>query len=218
MPKQRRAALYLRVSTDRQTTDNQRAALVAEAERRGWQVVATYEDSGISGAKGRAHRPGLDALLRDATRGRFDVAMCWALDRLGRSLPDLIGTLQELESAHVDLYIQQQSIDTTAPAGRLFFHMLGAFAEFERAMIQARVVAGMERARKAGKRVGRPRVGREKDAAAREARAKLDKRIRAALMAGGTIHGTARELGCTVGAVRRIKDAMRAAPGSTAPD
>jgi DNA invertase Pin-like site-specific DNA recombinase len=85
MPKTKRAALYLRVSTDGQTTENQRLALEAVAAQRGWSVGATYDDNGISGAKGRVNRPGLDALLNDATRGRFDVAMVWAMDRLGRT-------------------------------------------------------------------------------------------------------------------------------------
>ena len=98
-----RAALYTRVSTDSQTTDNQRQALTAEAARRGWLIVAEYEDAGISGAKSRDKRPGLDSMLTDATRGKFDVLMSWAVDRIGRSLRDLLNTLGDLEGAHVDL-------------------------------------------------------------------------------------------------------------------
>src|SRR5206468_1837225 len=101
----------------------------------------------------------LDAMLRDAVRRRFDVAMVWAVDRLGRSLPDLVNTMQELHGAKVDLFIHQQALDTTTPAGRAMFGMLGVFAEFERAMIQSRVTAGLERARAAGVKLGRPRVG-----------------------------------------------------------
>src|SRR6516162_143898 len=105
MAKTKRAALYLRVSTDGQSVENQRLALQAVAAQRGWHVVAGYDDNGISGAQGRDRRPGLDALLNDATRGRFDVAMVWAMDRLGRSLADLIDTLlRVLEAAKVDLY------------------------------------------------------------------------------------------------------------------
>jgi DNA invertase Pin-like site-specific DNA recombinase len=100
--KPRRAALYLRVSTDGQTVDNQRLALEAVCEQRGWQVVQVYSDNGVSGAKGRNLRPGLDALLKDASRGRFDVVMAWALDRLGRSLLDLLDTLGELEGDSID--------------------------------------------------------------------------------------------------------------------
>ena len=118
MAKPKRAALYLRVSTDQQTTENQRIALTEVAEQRGWIVVEEYEDAGISGSKGREQRPGLDKLLKDASRGKFDVVMAWAVDRLGRSLQDLIGTLEGLKAAKVDLFLHQQAVDTTTPAGR----------------------------------------------------------------------------------------------------
>jgi DNA invertase Pin-like site-specific DNA recombinase len=159
--KPKRAALYLRVSTDGQTTENQRRALEAVAAQRGRTVVATYDDNGISGAKGRDQRPGLDAMLTDVTRGRFSVVMVWAMDRLGRSLADLIDTLRSLEAANVDLYLDQQAIDTTTPAGRMFFHVTGAFAEFERDMIRSRVNAGLARARARGVRLSRPKNQRE---------------------------------------------------------
>jgi DNA invertase Pin-like site-specific DNA recombinase len=109
-------------------------------------VVAEYADEGISGAKGRDGRPQLDLLLKDAVRRRFDVAMFWAVDRLGRSLPDLIGSMQELHGAKVDLFMLQQGIDTATPGGKAMFQMLGVFGEFERAIIQARVKSGMARA------------------------------------------------------------------------
>src|SRR5262252_3738360 len=121
----KRAALYLRVSTDKQTVENQRAALTAIAERRGWQIVTTYTDAGISGAKGRKDRPGLDQMLKDAQRRSFDVVMAWAIDRLGRSLFDLLGTIQHLEACKVDLYLDQQSIDTTTPTSKLVFQFTG---------------------------------------------------------------------------------------------
>jgi DNA invertase Pin-like site-specific DNA recombinase len=127
MRKAKRAALYLRVSTDGQTTDNQRLALEAIAAQRGWTVAGVYDDAGISGAKSRNGRPGLDKMLRDAGRAKFDVVMCWALDRLGRSLRDMMDTLSELAGGRVDLFLHQQAIDTTTPAGRMFFHVLGAF-------------------------------------------------------------------------------------------
>ena len=125
---------------------------------------------GISGAKGRDQRPGLDALLKDAGRRKFDVVMAWAIDRLGRSLVDLLGTIQHLEAVGVDLYLDQQSIDTTTPAGKLLFQMTGAFAELERSMIRQRVRAGLSvikakierdgkfvsKAGKVRKRLGRP--------------------------------------------------------------
>ena len=195
--KAKRAAIYLRVSTDGQTTENQRLALEAVAAQRGWTIVATYEDAGISGAKGRDKRPGLDRLLTDATRARFDVVMAWAMDRLGRSLADLIGTLHTLEGGHVDLFLHQQAIDTTTPAGRMFFHVTGAFAEFERDMIRSRVNAGLDRARAKGKRLGRPRVAGQTEQA-----------IRDHLATGMGMLKVAKSLGVGVGTVQRVKQAM----------
>ena len=103
----KRAALYVRVSTDHQSVENQIRDLRLVARRRGWEVVETYNDAGVSGAKGRDQRPGLDALLKDASRGKFDVVLAWAIDRLGRSLIDLLGTIQHLEACKVDLYLDQ---------------------------------------------------------------------------------------------------------------
>src|SRR5215468_8928923 len=101
----RRAVLYLRVSTDKQTVENQELQLRQVAERRGWEVVEVYQDAGISGSKGRADRPGLDQMLNDASRRQFDVVMAWAIDRVGRSLVDLLSTIQHLEACSVDLYL-----------------------------------------------------------------------------------------------------------------
>src|SRR5271170_6254204 len=131
MSNTKRAALYVRVSTDRQTVENQITALTKVAEARGWQIVETFNDAGISGAKGRKDRPGLDAMLNEAQRGRFDVVMAWAIDRIGRSLVDLLNTIEGLKACGVDLYLDQQSIDTTTPSGKLMLQMTGAFAEFE---------------------------------------------------------------------------------------
>jgi DNA invertase Pin-like site-specific DNA recombinase len=204
MPNTKRAALYLRVSTDGQTTENQRLALEAVAAQRGWTVVATYDDNGISGAKGRNQRPGLDTLLKDATRGRFSVVMVWAMDRLGRSLADLIDTLRALEAANVDLYLDQQAIDTTTPAGRMFFHITGAFAEFEHDMIRSRVNAGLARARARGVKLGRPKVS-----------AKVEAAIRARLTAGDGILRTAKALGVGSSVVQRVKAELTAHPTPT---
>jgi DNA invertase Pin-like site-specific DNA recombinase len=204
MAKAMRAALYLRVSTGEQTVENQRRELEAAAAARGWQVVAVYADEGISGAKGRDKRPQLDLMLKDAVRRRFDVAMCWAVDRLGRSLPDLLASMQELHGAKVDLFMLQQGLDTTTPAGRAMFGMLGVFSEFERSMIQARVKAGLERARanprKGAKAIGRPKV--EKD---------TEKAIRARLKAGTGMLKIAADLGVGSGTVQRVAREMRAA-------
>jgi DNA invertase Pin-like site-specific DNA recombinase len=192
-----RAAVYLRVSTGDQTVENQRRELQAAAAQRGWTITASYADEGISGAKGRDRRPGLDAMLKDATRGKFDVAMCWAVDRMGRSLADLVGTLQELHGAKVDLFLHQQAIDTTTPAGRAMFGMLGVFAEFERSMIQARVNAGLARAVAVGVRLGRPKVT-----------AKVEAAIRERLAAGDGIMKAAKATGVGNGTVQRVKQAM----------
>src|SRR6516165_1770092 len=139
----KRAAIYLRVSTDRQTLENQRQALRAVADRRGWEIVTVYTDAGISGSKERADRPGLNDMLKIATKGGFDVVMAWSIDRVGRSLIDLLGTIQHLEACGVDLYPAQHSIDPTPPAGRLIFKFWGAFAEFERPMTRQRIGPGL---------------------------------------------------------------------------
>jgi DNA invertase Pin-like site-specific DNA recombinase len=194
---QRRAAIYVRVSTDKQTVENQIRELRQIAERRGWEVIQEYRDAGISGAKGRDGRPGLDQMLKDAQRRRFDVVMAWAIDRLGRSLIDLLGTIQTLEACGVDLYLDQQSIDTTTPAGRLMFQVTGAFAEFERSMIRQRVHAGLKRAVEAGKQLGRPRIAPV-----------LEKRIQSQLRANKGILKVAKECGVGTGTVQRIKAEM----------
>jgi DNA invertase Pin-like site-specific DNA recombinase len=193
----KRAAIYVRVSTDKQTVENQLRELRQIAVRRGWEVVEEYHDAGVSGAKGRRDRPGLDTMLQDAQRRRFDVVMAWAIDRLGRSLIDLLGTIQALEACGVDLYLDQQAIDTTTPAGRLMFQVTGAFAEFERSMIRQRVHAGLKRAVDAGKQLGRPRI----DLA-------LEKRIKGQLRAGKGILKVAAECGVGSGTVQRIKREM----------
>src|SRR6187200_1058227 len=154
----KRAVLYLRVSTIDQTTANQELELGDIAGRMGCNVVKVYKDHGISGAKGREKRPAFDALCRAATRREFDVVMAWSVDRLGRSLQDLVGFLSELHALRIDLYLHQQGLDTRTPAGKAMFQMMGVFAEFERAMIQERVRAGLARARSEGKRLGRPRI------------------------------------------------------------
>jgi DNA invertase Pin-like site-specific DNA recombinase len=193
MGETKRAAIYLRVSTDKQTVENQRIALAAVAERRGWQIVGTFSDKGISGAKSREDRPGLDDLLKRAQRREFDVVMAWAIDRIGRSLIDLLNTIETLKACGVDLYVDQQSIDTTTPAGKLMLQMTGAFAEFERNMIQARIHAGLKRAAAAGKTLGRPLNDPD---AVEKARRALRKGlgIRLVGLSNGTVQRIAQEL------------------------
>jgi len=145
--KVRRAVIYAQVSTDGQTTDNKVQELRATADRNGWTVVEEFVDRGISGAKGREHRPAFDRLWRGAARKDFDIVMVWAVDRLGRSLQHLVEFLSELHSKRIDLLIHQQGIDTTTPGGKALLGMLGVFAKFERSMIQERVRASIKRVR-----------------------------------------------------------------------
>src|SRR5882724_4514310 len=167
----RRAVIYLRVSTIEQTTANQERELREIAGRMGCEIVRVYKDHGISGTRGRDKRPAFDKLCRDAARREFDVVMAWSVDRLGRSLQDLVGFLSELHALKIDLFLRQQGLDTTTPAGKAMFQMLGVFAEFERAMIQERVRAGLARARSEGKRLGRPRIDERTERAVQAARA-----------------------------------------------
>src|SRR5690348_11718295 len=153
MPK--RVALYLRVSTTEQTVENQQRELESVAERHGWNVVAVFTDAGISGTKEREKRPGYDCLCRGIARREFDQVAAWSVDRLGRSLQELVTFLGELHAKNVDLNLHRQGLDTGTPVGKALFQMLGVFAEFEHAMIVERVKAGIARARSQGKRLGR---------------------------------------------------------------
>ena len=190
----KRAAIYARVSTlNGQTPDNQLLQLRQTAERAGWEVVAEFVEEGVSGAKGRDKRPSFDELCKAATRREFDVVMAWSVDRLGRSLQHLVAFLSDLHGSGVDLYLHQQGVDTTTPGGNALFQMMGVFAEFERAMIQERVKAGLERAKAQGKKLGRPKVSAKKEQAIRDARAE-----------GKGILKIAREIGVGTGTVQRV--------------
>ena len=156
-----KVAIYVRVSTNEQTTENQVRELKAWADRAGHEIVAIYDDNGVSGAKGREYRVEFDKLLKGAVRREFDLVAAWSVDRLGRSLQDLVGFLQELHGSGVDLYLHQQALDTTTPGGKAMFQMMGVFAEFERSMISERVKSGLERAKANGKTLGRPKVADE---------------------------------------------------------
>jgi DNA invertase Pin-like site-specific DNA recombinase len=200
----KRVALYLRVSTAEQTVENQQRELQAVAARHGWNVVATFTDAGISGTKGRDKRPGYDRLCRGIDRREFDLVAAWSVDRLGRSLQEVVALLGELHAKGVDLYLHQQGFDTSTPAGKAMFQMMGVFAEFERAMIVERVKAGLSRARSQGKRLGRPALSADKEAIVRR------------LLASGTgIVKAARLAGVGVSAVQRIKAGMDDAAHAT---
>ena len=191
----KRAAMYLRVSTDKQSVEMQQAELEAIAERAVWQIVEIYKDEGVSGAKGRDKRPQFDRMLKDANRRKFNVLMAWSVDRLGRSLQDLVNSMSNWQAAGVDLYLREQSVDTTTPGGRALFQMMGVFAEFERAMIRERVQAGIarhrEKPRDGKKAIGRPRC----DAAA----------IRAELAKGTSLRKTAALCKVALSTVQKVK-------------
>ena len=150
-----RVAIYARVSTLDQEPENQLAELRRYVEARGWTAVE-YVDHGVSGSK--ESRPALDALVRDAKRRKFDVLVCWRLDRLGRNLRHLILLLDELNALGIGFVTLGEGIDTTSPTGRLVLHVLGAISEFERERIRERVLAGLQRARTQGRRLGRPQA------------------------------------------------------------
>ncbi len=149
-----RAAIYARVSTTDQDPSLQLDELGHYADARRLQVVGTYVDQGVSGA--RSQRAQLDALMGAARRREFDALLVWRLDRLARSVRHLTTVAGELEALGIDLIVPGQAIDTSTPTGRLLFNVLGAIAEFERDLIRDRVVAGMRAAQRRGKAVGRP--------------------------------------------------------------
>jgi DNA invertase Pin-like site-specific DNA recombinase len=152
----KRAVLYLRVSKHEQTIENQRIELERVAAVKGWKVIATFKDEGVSGAFGREVRAQYDSMLKQGVQAKFDVVLAWDVSRLSRSLADLVTTLDELHACGIDLYLHQQAIDTTTPAGKAMFQMCGVFAEFERGILSERVKAGLNRAREEGKILGRP--------------------------------------------------------------
>jgi DNA invertase Pin-like site-specific DNA recombinase len=202
MTTNKRVAIYTRVSTGHQTTENQERELREIARRMGWTIVKVYRDEGISGAKSRANRPAFDAMCKDAARRRFEMVMAWSVDRLGRSLQDLVTLLSELHALGIDLFLHQQGVDTTTPAGKALFQMMGVFAEFERAIIRERVKSGRERAKAQGKRLGRKRIDARKEAAIL-----ADFRLgKAGIIKLAKVHGVG------VGTVQRIKVALIAAP------
>jgi DNA invertase Pin-like site-specific DNA recombinase len=200
MPK--RVALYVRVSTDGQTVQNQLGELHNVADRHGWQIVHTYADEGISGTKGREGRPEFNKLLKSISRREVDMVAAWSVDRLGRSLKDLVSFLSDLQAKGVGLFLFQQGLDTSTPSGRAMFQMLGVFSEFEAAMIRDRVRTGVARAKrqgtKSGKPIGRPKINRDRESA-----------IKMALGQGRGILSIAKELGAGTGTVSRIAKAVR---------
>ncbi|WFU44137.1 recombinase family protein [Bradyrhizobium sp. CB82] len=189
----KRVGIYLRVSTNGQTTENQRRELEAVAARSGWEIVGIYEDAGISGAKGRDERPGFDRLLKDATARKINMIAAWSVDRLGRSLQHLVGFLTDLRALGCNLYLHQQALDTSTPSGRAMFQMCGVFAEFERGMIRERVNAGLARARAKGTKLGR-----------RPVKSAIEVRIRELKAEGMGILKIGRTVGVGTSVVQRV--------------
>ena len=193
----KRVALYVRVthgSSERQEPADRIAGRCRASRLAGSHACSRTR--AFRGAKGRDQRPGLDKLLQAVARKEFDLVAAWSVDRLGRSLIDLVGILQEFHAKHVDLYLHQQGIDTSTPSGTAMFQMLGVFAEFERSMIHERVMAGLARAKADGTQLGRP-------ATVADDAAKVQT-IRAARAAGKSIRAIAREQGVGIGTVSRL--------------
>lgn len=191
--KAKRVGIYLRVSTTGQTVENQRQDLVRVAEQRGWHIVEEYVDHGISGAKGRDKRPAFDGMFTDASRGKLNIVAAWSIDRLGRSLANVASFLVEMQERNVAVYLHQQNVDGTTSAGKAMLRMAAVFAEFERSVTIERINAGLARARKQGKRLGRPTVG-----------LKVETRIRALRKEGHGMLRIAQQLGIGTSTVQRV--------------
>jgi DNA invertase Pin-like site-specific DNA recombinase len=204
----KRVALYARVSTDGQSVKNQIDELTGAALRHHWKVVYTFIDQGISGTKGPEGRPQYKELTKSIARRDIDLVAAWSVDRLGRSLTDLVRFLGELQGKGVHLYLHQQGLDTSTPSGRAMFQMLGVFAEFEAAMIKDRVKAGLNRARvhgtKSGRAIGRPRLVASRETA-----------VKAELAKGAGILKVAKKLGLGTGTVARIASDIRRRPAAS---
>ncbi len=182
-------ALYVRCSTHEQDVTNQRRELEAVAQRHGWHVVEVFSDQGVSGARDR--RPAFDRLRRGIMRREFDMVAAWSVDRLGRSLQNLLVFLGELQAKGVHLYLHQQGLDTQTAAGRALFQMLGVFGEWERFMIRDRIMAGLARTKAQGRKLG-------------PAFADLDMAKVESLIAGGmSIRAASRVIGASPETVRR---------------
>jgi DNA invertase Pin-like site-specific DNA recombinase len=196
--KGKRAAIYVRVSTEDQTTENQRRDLEGLAALRGWGIVGTYEDAGISGAKGREQRPGLASLLADAKKRRFDIALFWSVDRLGRSTMEVTRNMGELDTCGVSQFYFKESMDTSTAHGRAMLEMAAVFATLERAMIRERVKSGIARVQapggrtKSGRPIGRPKVD-----------PKVAAQVIAMREAGKSVREVAKAVGLSIGAVAK---------------
>lgn len=197
-----RVALYTRVSTNKdQSVESQLIALRDWAAGRGHEVIAEFTDQGISGKKGRDKRPGLDTMLQAGVRGKFDMVGVTALDRLGRSLQHLVGLMAELDALRIGLYVQNMALDTSSPSGRLMFNVMGSLAEFQLSLIRESTLHGLERARRRGKTLGRPKVSPT-----------VERRIAALLESGTSACRTALLARVSKSVVFRIKKELAECP------
>lgn len=194
MERNLKAVIYTRVSTQKQSTVSQTLELRDVCKRNNWMIVREIDDQGISGAKGRSERPGFDELHRIVSRREADIVVVWSVDRLGRSLTDLLSFMAELEAKGMNFYSHQQGLDSRTPGGRLSFAIFSAVASFEREIIKERVCAGLARARAEGKKLGRPsNVNSNTSVAVKLLREK-----------GHSIHSIAKQLRIGVGTTQRI--------------
>ena len=152
----KKVGCYYRVSTKNQTILNQKLELESLAERMGYEIVAEYKDEGISGAKNRDERPALNAMMKDAVRGKFEMILCYDLSRLGRNLEELIRIMNEMNSLNINLFFYREAINTDSSSGKLMFSMFGVLAQWEKSLISERIISGQNRARTQGKKIGRP--------------------------------------------------------------
>jgi len=193
-----KVALYLRVSTHQQTTENQKIELESYCKRQDWTIAKVYDDSGISGSK--FNRPALQEMLKDATKGKFQIVACYKIDRMARSTIDLLHILTQLKNAGVDFVSVTQAINTSSSAGRMLVSFLGAVAEFERDTIIDRVKSGLHRARLNGIILGRPRI----EVDAQEVRRLRD--------SGLSLRAIAKQLGVGVGTIHRALSGVPKTP------
>jgi DNA invertase Pin-like site-specific DNA recombinase len=191
-----KAVIYARVSTKDQNTENQIKELREVATKSNWEIVEVYSDV-KSGSKGRANREGLDAMLTAVTKREADQVLCWSVDRLGRSLTDLVQTMDTINSSGANLYIHTQGLDTNTPTGKAMFQMVGVFAEFERSMIVERVNAGLAVAKAKGVKLGRPKITE-----------RLKQQIRELIAEGKSVRAIAKEMKVSTGTVINIKKGM----------
>jgi DNA invertase Pin-like site-specific DNA recombinase len=189
-----KVALYARVSTSNQNTSNQLLEVREAIKRNGWTLAHELVDHGISGAKNKSERPAFAQLHRLIARREVDIVAVWSIDRLGRSIQDLVQLMGELEAKRIHLYSHKQAIDTSTPAGRMTFAIFASIAEFERELIKERINAGIARARSEGKKLGRPSNMND------------NTRIAVKLLRekGSSIHSIAKKLSIGVGTTRKI--------------